>query len=127
MMAPSQDKSAGAAATARATRQLVKQVAATLSGKRRGPDRGVRRDSYDVDDPRARVFKPIGGGWTGGALAWLEDLVKCAKEFDAWTRDRGGGFFTPSGHRFYPAETRTGDMPADVVPVSTHGALMPHG
>ena len=124
-MAPDQSKPAGAGATARATRQMTKQVAAAVSGKRRGPDRGVRRDSYDVDDPRARVFRPIAGGGTSSALGWLEDLVKCAREFDAWTRGHGSGFFSPSGHRFYPAETHRDKMPADVVRVSSHGALMP--
>lgn len=110
----------------REVRAIAARTAFALAGKTRGPDRGVRRNSYDVDDPRARVFRPIAGGMTGAALAWLEDLVECAREFDAWTRGRGGGFFSPSQHGFYAPDTRGEDMPADVVRISTHGALTPY-
>lgn len=125
-MASSHSTPASAAATARATKQLTRQVAAVLAGKKRGPDRGVRRDSYDVNDPRARVFRPIANGSPGGALGWLEDLAKCAREFDAWTRGRGGGFFSPSAHHFYAPATPKSKLPADAVPISSHGALTPY-
>ena len=85
--------------TARSTREIVKRTAAKLAGKTRGPDPHVRRDSYDVADPRARVFRPIADGSVAGALGWVEDLLKVAREFDAlgprepsrrWTRPTRG-------------------------------------
>lgn len=90
----------GGAATARETRATIKRVGAALAGRKRGKDPFVRRDSYDVDDPRAQVFRPIGDGTIAGGLGWVEDLVKLAKEFDALTRrdsDRGRGHLTPYG------------------------------
>ncbi|TMJ19045.1 MAG: hypothetical protein E6G92_04330 [Alphaproteobacteria bacterium] len=82
----------------REIRAITQRTAFGLAGKTRGPDRGVRRNSYDVDDPRAKVFRPIAGGSTNVALGWLEDLVKCAKEFDAWgRRDGSRGPITPYG------------------------------
>ncbi len=76
---------------ARDTKQVIRRAAAQLTGKVRGPDQRVRRNSYDVDDARARVFSPIGDGTVRGALGWIEDLLKAAKEFDQVTRHRDGG------------------------------------
>ncbi len=88
----------GAAQTARTTKKMIKQLAAQLSGKRRGPDSGVRRESYDVDDRRARVFRPIGDGTVAGGLGWIDDLIQVAEEFDAWSRGQNGrGLLTPYG------------------------------
>ena len=46
---------AAARSIARATRSLLKGAGAQFAGKKRGTDRHVRRDSYDVDDRRAQV------------------------------------------------------------------------
>lgn len=83
----------------RATRQLVKQVAAQMTGRSRGPDRKVLRDSYDVDDPRARVFRPVGDGTVAGARSWIDDLLQVAREYDSWApREKGArGPLTPYG------------------------------
>lgn len=85
------DTPAGAAAAARATKKLTRQVAAALTGKKRGDDPEVRRLSYDVDDPRARVWRPIGDGTVAGGRGWVEDLIQVAQEFAVWSRNRFGG------------------------------------
>lgn len=73
----------GGARIAREVRQLAKAAAAARAGKTRGPDRKVRRESYDVDtDPRARVFRRIEDGTMVAGLAWVEDVLRLAKKFD---------------------------------------------
>ena len=42
----------------------------------------VRRSSYDVNDKRAQVFRPIAGGSVGKALRWCDKLVQTAQEYD---------------------------------------------
>lgn len=42
----------------------------------------VRRGSYDVNDSRAQVFRPIADGSPGGGLRWAEKLVRTAQEYD---------------------------------------------
>ncbi|WP_294356326.1 hypothetical protein [uncultured Sphingomonas sp.] len=80
-----------AAITARQTRQIMKGFAAQLSGRAvRGADRKVRRGSYDVDDRRARVSRPIGDGTTAGALGWIDCLLKVVSEWDDSERRKGG-------------------------------------
>ena len=75
------------AATAAGTRQIIKSATVALTGKKaRGHDREVRRDSYDLDDPRARVFAPIADGSVAGGLGWCDDLMKVAREYDAQGR-----------------------------------------
>ena len=78
-------------ATARQARQLTKQFTANLTGRsERGPDRKVRRHSYDVDDRRAKVFRPIGDGTTVGALSWIDAMLKTVTEWDDMERRKGG-------------------------------------
>jgi hypothetical protein len=76
-----------------------KRSLAALTGKtKRGNDPHVRRGSYDVDDPRAKVWRPIGDGTVAGGLGWVEDLVQIAKEFDAQSRrESSRGHLTPYG------------------------------
>lgn len=81
-----------AASMGRQARQLVRGFAAGLSGKgERGRDRKVRRASYDVEDRRAQVFRPIGDGTTAGALAWIDCLLKAVTEWDDVERRKNGG------------------------------------
>ena len=88
----SNTSAAGAAFTARQTRQLTKRVSAHLSGRsERGQDRKVRRNSYDVDDRRAQGFRPIGDGSTADALGWIDSLLKVVGEWDDAERRTGGG------------------------------------
>ena len=75
--------------TARTTRTLVSNVAAALCGKRRGPHRGVRRHSYDIDDPRARVWRPIADGSKAGGLKWADALLRTAEEYDVVHKPKG--------------------------------------
>ncbi|MCE7798207.1 hypothetical protein LWE61_16840 [Sphingobium sufflavum] len=49
----------------------------------------VRRNSYDVDDIRARVFRPIGDGTKKGAMQWRDRYLKVAKEYD-WAMKKKG-------------------------------------
>lgn len=74
---------------ARQTQMLLKGAGAQLAGKKRGPDRRVRRESYDVDDRRARVWRPVNGGTTAGGLRWREALVKTAREYDLVGKQTG--------------------------------------
>lgn len=81
----------GADFSARHARQMTKRVAAHLTGRsERGPDRKVLRNSYDVADRRAQVFRPIGDGTTAGALSWIDCLLKTVSEWDDWSRRKGG-------------------------------------
>lgn len=76
-----------AASIARQTRQLIKKTAAGLTGRERGPDhdptgqrRIPRRDSYDVDDPKAKPWSRIGDGSVGQGLAFRDALIQVAGE-----------------------------------------------
>jgi len=92
--------STGGAVSARQVQELIKSTSAGFTGKKRGPDRKVRRHSYDIDDPRAQVFRPIGDGTTKGALRWIDALVRTAKEFDLVHKKPGcRGPLTPYGVR----------------------------
>lgn len=73
--------------TARSVRQILKGVSASLQGKTRGPDhdpegkrRTPHRDSYDVDDVRAKPWRPIGDGSVAQGIAHREALIQTAKE-----------------------------------------------
>lgn len=79
-----------AASQTRATQQLTRALTAKLTGKSRGPDRKVRRDSFDEDDRKAHVYRPIGDGTPAGALAWIDALLRTAVEFDDLGRRKGG-------------------------------------
>ena len=65
-------------AIARDTHKLIRGIAASMGGKQRGRDREVRRNSYDVDDPRAKPWRPIGS--VGEGLAHREALLQVANE-----------------------------------------------
>lgn len=72
----------------RETRLLLRGVTARLQGKaERGPDRRVRRESYDVDDARAKPWARIGDGSIGEGLAHREALLQSAGELrrQQWT------------------------------------------
>ena len=80
-----------AASMGRQTRQLTKGFTARLTGKaERGSDRKVRRGSIDIEDRRARVFRPIGDGTTAGALGWIDCMLKVVAEWDNEQRAKGG-------------------------------------
>lgn len=75
----------------REVRGVTRGFAAGLSGKaERGPDRKVRRDSFDIADRRAQVFRPIGDGTKVGALSWIDCLLKTVAEWDDHERKKGG-------------------------------------
>lgn len=78
-----------AAPTRRDVRQLIAGAAGSLSGKKRGPDPKVRRESYDVEDRRARVFTPVADGSRAGGLGFIDDLVRLAEEYDLTHRKPG--------------------------------------
>lgn len=81
----------GAFLTARQTRQVTRAFAAQLTGRsERGPDKRVRRHSYDVDDRRAKVSRPIGDGTVAGAMSWIDCLLKTVSEWDDLERRKGG-------------------------------------
>lgn len=80
---------ADARAIARETRKLLKGAGAALGGKKRGPDQRVHRYSYDVDSRQADVFRPIADGTKAGGLAWADDYLRLAKEYDVIHKKKG--------------------------------------
>ncbi|WP_267396735.1 MULTISPECIES: hypothetical protein [unclassified Sphingomonas] len=91
-------RSPAAAPNARQVKSVLKGAAASLSGKKRGADGAVRRNSYDVDDNRAKPWRPIGDGTVTGALDWIDALMKTAREYDRMHKkpgQRGGGLGGP--------------------------------
>lgn len=74
--------SADARTLAQATRSLIKGAGAKCAGRSRGPDRRVRRNSYDINDPRSRVWAPINGGDKQAGLRWRDTLLRTAREYD---------------------------------------------
>lgn len=55
----------------------------------RRTEQPVRRNSYDVDDRRAKVFRPIGDGSVKGAMRWREKFLQAAKEYDREIKEKG--------------------------------------
>lgn len=49
----------------------------------------VRRHSFDVDDKRADVFRPIGDGSVPGALRWIDSLIQAIEEWNIHEFHRG--------------------------------------
>jgi hypothetical protein len=80
---------ADAQSIARATRSILKGAGAQLAGRKRGPDRRVRRNSFDIDDPRSRVWRPINGGSKPAGLRWSDTMLKLAKEYDLVGKQKG--------------------------------------
>jgi hypothetical protein len=78
-----------AAPTRRDVRHLITGAAGSLSGKRRGSDPKVRRESYDVDAREAQVFSRIADGSVAGGRGWIDDLVALAEEYDLTQRKPG--------------------------------------
>lgn len=71
----------GGASISRDVQRLVKGATAQLAGRdRRGPDKKVHRNSYDVDDPNAKPFAPVLDGSAAAGLAKSEALVDSARE-----------------------------------------------
>lgn len=65
----------------REIRNIMKGFVARATGKDdRGPDRKVHRNSYDIDDSRARVFRPVGDGGVPAGLNWIEDQKELARQ-----------------------------------------------
>ncbi|KQR83456.1 hypothetical protein [Sphingomonas sp. Leaf343] len=85
----SQNSTPSAAQTAREARQLTNAFTAKLTQKSRGPDPHVRRDSYDVDDDRAKVWRKIEDGSRHAGLAWADALIQTAEEFDVVHKKHG--------------------------------------
>lgn len=74
---------------ARATQSLLRGAGARLAGRSRGPDRRVRRTSFDVDDSRARVWRPVNGGTKLGGLRWKDTIIAVAREYDLVGKRKG--------------------------------------
>ncbi|MBB4152874.1 DNA-binding transcriptional regulator YhcF (GntR family) [Sphingomonas jinjuensis] len=68
------------AKNARLAKQLQKKLAAHFTGRKRGPNPEVRRDSYDHEDPRAKPWRRIEDGSVGAGLAHREALIQAAEE-----------------------------------------------
>jgi hypothetical protein len=122
------------APTTRQARMFIKQATAGLLRKERGPDRGVRRHSYDVDDRRAQVFAPIGDGTKHGALDWIDAFLETAREYDDFHRGERGrrplGFTGIRvleillGRRGVPIDFRTGRLDPAIDTIARIGRLV---
>lgn len=77
-----------ARAIARQARKLIKDAGGKLGGRRRGND-PVWRHSFDVDSKQADVFRPIADGTIAGGLAWADDYLRLAKEYDVIHKKKG--------------------------------------
>ncbi|MEA3390236.1 MAG: hypothetical protein U9R64_13325, partial [Pseudomonadota bacterium] len=77
-----------ARAIARDARKLIRDAGGKLGGKRRGAD-PVWRHSFDVDSRQADVFRPIADGTKAGGLAWTDDYLRLAKEYDLVHKKKG--------------------------------------
>lgn len=49
----------------------------------------VRRNSYDVDDKRAKVFRPIADGTVAGALSFIDKALSAIREWDNHVKEAG--------------------------------------
>ncbi len=49
----------------------------------------VRRNSFDIEDRRAQVFRPIGDGTKHGAIRWRDKYIQLVEEYDWSTKERG--------------------------------------
>lgn len=67
-----------------------------LTGNDRGHDKRVWRESYDVNDRAAQVFSRISDGSPAGAKAWIDAMIRVAKEYSLHAPKRRGsqGVFT---------------------------------
>ena len=74
--------------TARAFGDIAGRIVANRKPGRR-TEQPVRRNSYDVNDRRARVFRPIGDGTKIGAIRWRERYLLVAEEYDVAMRKKG--------------------------------------
>ncbi len=72
----------------RDVRSLIAKTGAALTGRKRRHD-PVHRHSYDVDSKQADVFRPVGGGTVAGGLAWVDDYLRLAKEYDVINKQPG--------------------------------------
>ncbi|KQM21671.1 hypothetical protein ASE73_14910 [Sphingomonas sp. Leaf24] len=73
---------------ARASRAVTRGFAAKLSGRERGHDRAVHRESYDVHDSRAQVSQRLADGSEAATHAYVDALVKTAREYDLFERGK---------------------------------------
>jgi hypothetical protein len=69
---------------------MMRKVSAGFTGHERGNDRSVRRNSYDIDDRRAQVFRRIGDGSVAGALGWIDCFLRTIAAWDDDQRKKGG-------------------------------------
>lgn len=67
---------------------LVGWQVKTLEKGGRISDR-VRRESYDENDRRAQIFRPICGGRTAEALRWRDKLLQVAREYNTQHKRKG--------------------------------------
>ncbi|BBF70170.1 hypothetical protein [Sphingomonas bisphenolicum] len=79
---------AEARAIARETRKLLRDAGGKLGNRKRGHD-PVHRYSYDVDSRQADVFRPVADGTVAGGLAWADDYIRLAKEYDIIHKKKG--------------------------------------
>lgn len=76
----------------RATHAVIKSLGARLSGRRRGADwRGDKRcspraESWDVDDPKANVWRQIEDGSKAAGLAFVDSVLRVAMEYNLHER-----------------------------------------
>ena len=63
------------------------RVAAIEKGER--INRVPRRDSYDENDPRAQIFRPICNGNRNEALRWCDKLLQTAREYNTHHKEKG--------------------------------------
>jgi hypothetical protein len=74
--------------TARSFGTIADRFVANKKPGRR-TEQPVRRNSYDVHDRRAQVFRPIGDGTKAGAGRWRNRYLQVAEEYDRQMKQKG--------------------------------------
>ena len=74
--------------TARSFGNIADRFVANRKPGRR-TEQPVRRNSYDIDDRRAQVFRPIGDGTKAGAGRWRNRYLQVAEEYDRQMKKKG--------------------------------------
>lgn len=74
--------------TVRAFGTIADRLVANKKPGRR-TEQPVRRNSFDVTDRRAQVFRPIGDGTKAGAGRWRNRYLQVAEEYDRQMKKKG--------------------------------------
>lgn len=100
----------------RATQAVTRSFASRLAGRSRGSDWRAdkrcspRAESFDVDDPRANVWRKIEDGTKAGGMAFIDAIYRAAVEWNRHERMQAEGERRAAGVRT-AAEAKEAGLP----------------